>query len=226
MTGVDWPFRELLTPEQQRLLRSRVLEREFPSDALVLDEQTDGPGALLVASGRLRLYMLGSEGHEVTLFYVEKGECLLLGPEPVSFSVPLGLALDAECESQVLVLSGDTVGYLLSRNGELALWAYRWVSETGSRMLRSLQRVLYAGIEQRVAQSLMEQCAWRKSQILQITQEKLAHQASSSREVVTRTLKAFSVRGLIATRRGRIEVLDGPGLRAIADGAGKRGETP
>ena len=76
MTGVDWPFRELLTPEQQRLLRSRVLEREFPSDALVLDEQTDGPGALLVTSGRLRLYMLGSEGHGVTLFYVEKGECL------------------------------------------------------------------------------------------------------------------------------------------------------
>ena len=226
MTGVSWPFGELLSPEQQRFLHSRVLERAYPADALVLNEQGEGQGALLVTEGRLRVYMLGSEGHEVTLFYAEKGECLLLNPEPYSFNISLGLAIDAECDSEALMLSDDTLRYLLSHSGEMALWAYRWVCDAGSRMLRSLQRVLYAGIEQRVAQSLMEQCDWRKSYALIITQEKLAHQASSSREVVTRTLKAFSRQGLIATRRGRIDVLDPAGLRAIAQGAGKGRETP
>lgn len=226
MTGASWPFWELLTPEQQRFLSARVLERVYPAGVLLMDEQSDGPGALLVTAGRLRLYMLGSEGREVTLFYVEQGECLMLGPEPASFNAPLGLALDTECESEVLMLSGDTVRYLFSHSRELALWAYRWVSEAGSRMLRSLQRVLYADIEQRVALSLMEQCAWRKSHTLFITQERLAHQASSSREVVTRTLKAFSRQGLIATRRGRIDVLNAAGLKAIADGAGRGRETP
>ncbi len=225
MTGISWPFWALLSPEQQRFLTARVLERVYPAGVLLLDEQSDGPGALLVTAGRLRLFLLGSEGHEVTLLYLEQGECLMMGTE-APFAAPLGLALDTECESEVLMLSKDTVRYLLSHSRELALWAYRWVSETGSRMLRSLQSVLYAGIEQRVAQSLMEQCAWRKSRALAITQERLAHQASSSREVVTRTLKAFSRQGLIATRRGHIDVLDAERLQAIADGAGRGRETP
>ena len=226
MTDTAWPFQALLSPEQQRFLHSRALERAYPADTLVLDEQSDDQGVLLVTEGRLRVYMLGSEGHEVTLFYAERGHCLLLNPEPYPFSMPLGLAIDAECDSEALLLSDEATRYLLSHNGDMALWAYRWISDAGSRMLRSLQRVLYAGIEQRVAQSLMEQCAWRKSRTLLITQEKLAHQASSSREVVTRTLKAFSRQGLIATRRGRIDVLDAAGLQAIAEGAAKGRETP
>ena len=56
MTGISWPFWALLSPEQQRFLTARVLERVYPAGVLLLDEQSDGPGALLVTSGRLRLY--------------------------------------------------------------------------------------------------------------------------------------------------------------------------
>lgn len=225
-TDAAWPFWQLLNPEEKRFVRARAMERHFPAEALVQDEHGDSIGAMLVQAGRLRVYLIGSEGHEVTLHYVERGECLLLGASPQPQSLPLGVTAEAECESEVSVLSGAAMSYLMAQNPEVLAWAYRWLCAVSGRMLRAMQRVLYAGIDQRVAQSLLEQCAWRGSLSLNVTHEKLAHQASSSREVVTRTLKGFVRRGLIRTRRGQIDILMLPELERIAGCGGKRGEEP
>ena len=224
--SAEWPFLSLLSQEQRRFLRSRAMERAYTGETLVQDANSESLGAVLVTEGRLRMYLMGCEGREVTLGYSEAGDCLILGPAPQPSGLTLGLTVETECESRLTVLSTPAMDYLMTHNAALTAWCYRWVCAVGGHMLRAMQQALYMGVDQRVAHSLLEQCAWRKSRSLMITQERLAHQASTSREVVTRTLKVFSHAGLIRTGRGQIEVLDERGLAAVAEGRAKRGDAP
>lgn len=54
-----------------------------------------------------------------------------------------------------------------------------------------------------------------RGDVLNITHDVLARDAGTAREVVTRILKQFQNDGLVKLTRGKIEVLDAPGLGKI-----------
>ena len=53
----------------------------------------------------------------------------------------------------------------------------------------------------------MDLCDKSGSNVLTITQDEIASEINSAREVVTRTLKKFADRGLIEVKRGKIIIL-------------------
>ena len=50
------------------------------------------------------------------------------------------------------------------------------------------------------------------------THHALADELGSVREIVSRLLEGLEVRGFVRLRRGQVEVLDAPALRALAAG--------
>ena len=223
-----WPFWSMLTGEEQALLLARATVHSYEAGTLLLEDHSETIGAVLVNAGRLHLSMIGSEGRSVMLLHVEAGECFLVGAEARAPDMPLGLMLETDIDSTLTVIGGQTLDYLLQHNPEVMRWAFRQISIGISGMLRAVQHVLFSSIHQRVAESLLRQCDFQNTCCLRITQERLAREASSSREVITRTLRDFAARGIVTLRRGQIDVTNPEALRRLAgeETSAKRGEQP
>jgi CRP-like cAMP-binding protein len=66
---------------------------------------------------------------------------------------------------------------------------------------------------------LLDQADRSEGAIVAITQESLAEELGTVREVVMRTLRSLRKRQIIATAgRGKIAIVDRPALRALAAG--------
>lgn len=76
----------------------------------------------------------------------------------------------------------------------------------------AMQQILFLRMDQRIATGLLDEFARTGDSHISLTQDKLARQISSSREVVTRMLKKMEKEGLLKVGRGCIELLDVDGL--------------
>ena len=76
--------------------------------------------------------------------------------------------------------------------------------------------MLFKRFDQRLASYLISAYEQSGSDEVPKTQEEIARDVNSAREVVARMLKQFSDRGIVRIQRGRITVLDIEALRELA----------
>jgi CRP-like cAMP-binding protein len=82
-------------------------------------------------------------------------------------------------------------------------------------LLDRVDRLATADVSTRLCAYLVEQATRTDALVVVITQESLAEELGTVREVVMRTLRVLRERGIIrAAGRGRIEILDLDALRA------------
>ncbi len=84
-----------------------------------------------------------------------------------------------------------------------------------SDVMWAMQNLLFRRFDQRLASFLLEQSGRTGSDEIRMTQEQVAQNTSSAREVVARMLKRFAADGLLEVRRGTILLLDKDRLRAL-----------
>jgi cAMP-binding proteins - catabolite gene activator and regulatory subunit of cAMP-dependent protein kinases len=73
--------------------------------------------------------------------------------------------------------------------------------------------VAFGRMNVRLARLLLQ----RQAEILRVTHQELAVELGTAREVVSRVLKGFERRGLIAAGRGRITIVNRLGLESLCD---------
>ena len=76
--------------------------------------------------------------------------------------------------------------------------------------------MLFLTAEQRVANGLLDEYARTNDPHIHLTQEQIAKNISSAREVVSRSLKRMEQDGVIKMNRGCIQLLDYSALNALA----------
>ena len=81
----------------------------------------------------------------------------------------------------------------------------------------SLQNILFSSIDKRLATFLISESEKTGSDTITLTQETIAVEINTAREVVARMLKRFSSDGLISSKRGIITLTDTESLRMIAE---------
>lgn len=220
---IRWPFEKALTADERALILSRCSLKRYARGALVYDVGGARIGMMLLLTGTLRVCMSSSEGRRISLYRLSPGDVCVLTDEDVLPELSLDVTVEADQDSAAIILSGEDTGYLVRKNQAVALWAYRLLAKRYGDMVRALRRVMFWGLDRRVALSLLE-AAGEDDGTLRITQEELSRDASSAREAVTRMLRRFAEQGFVRLHRGRIELTDRAALRALADNqAQKRG---
>jgi CRP/FNR family transcriptional regulator len=91
-------------------------------------------------------------------------------------------------------------------------FVFHLFAERISELMQLVEEVAFAQLDQRLAKLLLA----RDEEALNVTHQQLADELGSVREIVSRLLKDFAVRGLVSLGRERIVVLDRAGLRRIA----------
>ena len=90
------------------------------------------------------------------------------------------------------------------------------MSSRFSDVMWVMEQVLFMSFDKRLALFLLEQAEIEGTDRLSMTQEVIARNLGSAREVVTRMLKYFQSEGLVSLFRGGVEIADREGMEALS----------
>ncbi len=174
-------------------------------------------GVILVRSGNLRLYLLSSEGKEVTLYRLYEGDVCVLSASCVLDAITFDVSVDAEEDSECVVVGSCVLEELSRRIPRVKLFIMEVALSRFSDVMWVMQQILFMSMDKRLAIFLLDESAKTGSDTIKLTHEQIAKYMGSAREVVTRMLKYFSAEGMLSAIRGEgIKLLDKKRLRALA----------
>lgn len=173
-------------------------------------------GVILIKTGSLRLYILSEEGKEVTLYRLFPGEMCMLSASCVLETVTFDVFVDAEEDSECVVIGGCAYEDISRRMPEVKIFTLETALSRFSDIMWVMQQILFMSMDKRLAIFLLDEISKTGQDAIKLTHEQIAKYMGSAREVVSRMLKYFSNEGLVSVSRGEgIKILDKKRLRAL-----------
>lgn len=218
MTGSIWYLKscelfERLSATESERLNHRALVRRFKKKTLIYAPAEAGQTVLILATGRVKVYDLTSEGRETILAFVESGE--LFGELSALDGQPRREFAEAVTDCEILAIPGADFMTLLESRADLALSVTKLVGLRRRRIETRLRNILFLPSRPRLIRLLIElvesygeQKDNRHTIRFPLSHRDFAGLIGVSRETVTLTLGQLQAEGLIAVQRRRLTVLD------------------
>jgi CRP-like cAMP-binding protein len=169
---------------------------------------------VLVVSGRVQLFRQTQEGRRFVVATLGPGsmfgeESLLGGQGPDTSAVAL-----EPCT--VWLFPGDLAQEFSSTE---AMFGFGLIQAMGQRVVEAenrLEQVAYSTIAARLAALLLELAGDVPGNVVHATHQELADMLGTWRETISKTLQEFRRRGLVASSRRQLTLLDKEGLELEA----------
>ena len=173
-------------------------------------------GVILVKTGSLRLYMMSEEGKEITLYRLFPGDICMLSASCVIQSITFDVAVDAEEDSECILISGSVFARLSERIPEIKIFALETAISRFSDVMWVMQQILFMSFDRRLAIFLLDESSKNGTDTIKLTHEQIAKYMGTAREVVSRMLKYFVSEGLVESSRSEgIKLIAKNRLRAL-----------
>ena len=205
-----------LTERERSLLSASAARRRAEAGTVIHGGGADCTGLLLVASGRLRAYMLSDEGREITLYRLFEGDVCLLSAACALSGLQLEVTVEAERDTEFFVIPADVYRRAMAESAPLANFTNALMAARFSEVMWLMDQVMNKRLDERLAAFLLEEAELRGAKSLAITHEQIANHMGTQREVITRMLRHFQQEGLVVLSRGRVELANEAGLQALA----------
>ncbi len=210
------PFWDKLTGNEKTLVKSTAQIRKFATDELIHTCTKQCVGLVYVLSGNMRLFLLSEEGKEVTLLHIRENNSCVLAASCVLSQITFHSELIAAEETELLIIPAATLAQIIRDNIYIRCYMYETSTRLFSDVMWTIQQILFFSVDKRLASFLVEEAEKSNSSELCITQENIATEINTAREVVARMLKRFSNDGIIKLQRGKIIILDKESIEDIA----------
>ena len=209
------PFWSKLSASEKTVVSERSVIKYFAKGDLVSSNGSACLGIVFILDGEIRVSMTSDDAREITLYRAEKDELCVSTASCVIHQLTFETEVSAVKDTTVLVVPASICGQLMESNIHVKALVFEKETERFSQTLWALQMMLFKKFDQRLASYFV--AAYEKSGKLEIqkTQEEIARDVNSAREVVARMLREFSAKGLVNVKRGAIHFLDIEGLKKI-----------
>lgn len=206
-----------LSEEEKAVLMRGTTGRTYQKNEYIHGFSDACLGMVYVCRGSIRVYTTSEEGREVTLFHISEGECCIMSASCVITGISLDVQLLAEEETEIMAVHSGTVQKLMDSNIYVKCFAYELAVKRFSSVVWVMQEILFARFDVRMARFLLSVYEKTGKLNIQMTQEAIAIEVNSAREVVARMLKQFASDNLIELKRGTIVLKNIDGLKKIID---------
>lgn len=211
-----FPFWKNLTDNDREKLLHSSNHVSFKKGTNIHDGN-ECTGIILVKTGELRLYMLSDDGKEITLYRLFPGDICILSASCVLNSITFDVFIDAEFDSECVVIGGCALEELSRRIPEVKIFTLETALGRFSDVMWVMQQILFMSMDKRLSIFLLDEAAKNGTDTIKLTHEQIARYMGSAREVVSRMLKYFSSEGMIeASRSDGIKIIDKRRLRDLA----------
>jgi CRP/FNR family transcriptional regulator len=162
--------------------------------------------AMLIVSGRIKLFREGEDGEEFFMYYLETGDACALSMLCMARSQSSTIAAVASEETSVIMIPIQYMDTLMKNH---PTW-YHFVIETYrtrfEELLSVVDQIAFKNMDERLIWYLRRQ-AYSFGNKLVLTHQQIAQDLNSSREVISRLLKKMEANGFILMERNSINWL-------------------
>ena len=205
----NYPFLRDLDREILDLFLSRIILSNYEVGDKVFRNNVSCIGLSFILEGKLRIYKLGDDGKEITLYRIGKGDscfntilCALTDSDEKSFA-------DVEENATIAILPMDLFKKYLLNNNIFLKYIFKNLYNKFESVVEGLEKVTFNSIENRIIDYFNKKLRENNGvKIIYTTHEKIAADIGSSREVVSRSLKVLEKRGELELGRGKIKIKD------------------
>ena len=208
-------FIDQLSEAGQSLVQKRMVRKSFEKHDPVIGKGDSVSGAYFVVSGALRVFTLSPDGKEATLYRMDAGDTCVLALNSLFNNVLYPAWVEAVDDTVVGVLPGDVYRKLFTQESTVQDITMRALSSAVFGLMSELEVRHSYSLDQRLANFLLTRAT--AEDIVHNTQQEIASEIGTTREVVGRLMVQFSARGLIKSGRGKIHLLNKSGLRGVVD---------
>lgn len=219
MSVGDWTERFTGTRGLPRRVRDRLLQvarvRHHPKGALIFSPSKVPDGLLFLHDGTIRVSQSSDRGREIVLYRVEAGESCVLTTACMLAEEAYNAEGIAESDVTVINLPRAAFDQLAGDEPEFRRFVFAAYSRRLIDLLRVIDDVAFGRMDVRLAERLLALAGDMKE--IPATHQELASELGTAREVISRLLNDFQKRELVKQSRGRVALVDKPGLRALAE---------
>jgi CRP/FNR family transcriptional regulator len=207
LRGLDGPTKEKLRDAavRKQIPRGAVLFR--PGDRCVLFP--------LIAAGTVRVQRVTESGREIVLYRVSNNETCILTTASLLADDAYSAEGIAETDVVAHIVPADRFAALMNESGSFRALVFDGYSKRIATLMSRIEEIVCTRINVRLAERLLELRG--ADNRIAVTQQALAADLGTAREVVGRTLKSFERSGWVKLSRGGAEITDARALRALCD---------
>jgi CRP/FNR family transcriptional regulator, anaerobic regulatory protein len=178
-----------------------------------------GPGRapesyLLLLEGSVRVQQVSESGREIVLYRVSAGESCALTTACLMGYEDYPAEAVAETDIRAVAIPRSTFDDLIARSPEFRRFVFTAFSKRVTDLFHVIEEVAFSRMDIRLAHKLLE-LSQGGGQVA-TTQQQLASELGTAREVVSRTLSELQRRGWISSARGNITIADRAALERLA----------
>lgn len=217
MSG-DWiqKFEQLQAlPESERaLLAANGQQVSLPAGATVFAPGKAADAFLLLLEGTVRVQQVSSGGREIVLYRVTGGEACIMTTACLLSDEVYSAEGITETPVEAVAISKRAFDEAMAGSPGFRRIVFSDYSHRISDLMNVVEEVAFERMDKRLAQRLISLADGTST--IRSTQQDLATELGTAREVVSRQLKELERRGLVRLSRGLIEIRNGEALSALA----------
>jgi len=163
----------------------------------------------LVGKGRIRVSKMSQSGREVTLYHVEPGEgCVLNLSCAFANNKYPATAVVEETIDQVVFPTSIFQNWLV--NDDVRAFVFDLFSNRLIKVITLIEEIVFRKMDQRLTEFLLDKFEnnGRPIRYIHLTQEQIASNLGTAREVINRLIKELEKAGAVQSSRGKITLLD------------------
>lgn len=207
-------FWDRLNHEAQTNVLAQGQYISLPADHLVCLEGDMCHHLPLVVSGSVRVYKIGENGREITLYHLDSGDsCILTASCIISQKVFPAFAI-TETEVEAFIIPANSLREWVRYNPIWQEYIFGLLSQRLANVIEIIEEVAFRRMDCRIATYLLNNSDNHLN--LHTTHEAIAQELGSSREVISRILKNFEKQKLLSMSRGLIELKNWSEIEKIA----------
>jgi CRP-like cAMP-binding protein len=208
-----------LTERELSLLADRALSREYQAGEIIFSEGDPCEGLYVVQSGNVKIFNTSASGREQVLHIEKAGNSLAELPVFDGGNYPASTSAVGKCK--LLFISKEDLRKLCMERPEVSLKVLKVVSSRLRQLVSIIEELSFTTVRNRLASWLLQQAKTSGRQTAQGTEfdltlsnQELAFQIGTVRELVSRNLSYFQSEGMLKIQGRTVIIKNLPALEA------------
>jgi CRP/FNR family transcriptional regulator len=211
----DVPALRALDEPTKAMLRDAAVRKQIPRGAVLFRPGDQCVQFPLIVSGSVRVQRVTESGREIVLYRVATNETCILTTASLLSEDAYSAEGVAETDVTAYIVPAERFASLMNASPAFRALVFDGYSRRIATLMERIEEIVCTRINVRLAERLL--ALRSEDNRISVTQQALAADLGTAREVVGRTLKAFERAGWVKLSRGGAEILDAAALRALCE---------
>ncbi len=185
---------------------SQTRQVQLPKGARVFSEGDQCEAFLFALSGSVRVYKDTGGGRQVTLYRVKAGESCAMTTSCLLTRSPYPASAETESAVSAVVMPADVFRRCSTGSEGFRHFVFTGYGRQLVNLMELTKSIAFERVEARLIRLLFE--ASEQQPRISLTHQEIATEIGTVREVITRELNRLKEKGVVASGRGYVDVLD------------------